>query len=160
MIKLREPAQAERRKNCMPNFATQARVNRPIAAMTLELEEFVDEILSMRLPAASYALALWQRDTKQRIKLDQPAYFADMTTDNYKSHYAQSERCRKFGLISMFAFDKLDREKAGVRHARHKEKEAQEAAALNIDVTAYQRRKRAVKAIATAAATPENFGRF
>lgn len=121
----------------------QAKVNWPTATLTPELEEFIDELVKLELAPASRALAMWERENRQRLKIDPPSVAAAITGADYMR---QSKRWTRFNLIRIFAFDALDRDKQQERQRRYLAKEALEANALGISIEEYQRRKRAKRA--------------
>lgn len=142
--KRREPKQAERRKHIsMPYAATQAKVNRPVAVLTPELEEFIDELLTMRLGPASYALALWERENKQRLKLACPELKSDMTSEEATEYHARKKRHDRFALISYYAMDALKRHAQRGRNKRFDRNEVEQAEALGVDVATFRKQKRA-----------------
>jgi hypothetical protein len=142
--KRREPKQADRRKHIsMPYAATQAKVNRPVAVVTSELNEFIDELLTLPLAEASYALALWERETKQRLKLDGPQIKSDMTSQEAAEYHLQKKRADRFALISCFASDALTRHAARGRNRRFQQAEVERAESMGIDVLTLRKRKRA-----------------
>ncbi|TPM61109.1 hypothetical protein FJ959_07390 [Mesorhizobium sp. B2-2-4] len=124
----------------------QAKVNWLRAALTPELEEFIDELVSLELAPASRALAMWERENRQRLEIDPPLAVSAMTRGDHEAYMRQAKRWTRFGLIRIFARDALDRDAANVRQKRYLEKEAKEANALGISIEEYQRRKRAKRA--------------
>lgn len=141
----------------------QAKTNWPRATLTPELEEFIDELVKLKLAPASRALAMWERENRQLLRLDNPpaphivipstyaeweAHKATWEERNaeWKAYEAKKKRAQRFALIGAFAFGALDRDAAQERNARHRAKEANEADALGISVDEYKRRKRAKRA--------------
>lgn len=124
----------------------QAKVNWPRATLTPELEEFIDELVGMELAPASMALAMWERENRQRLRIDPPLVQTINTKAEADAYWARDKRARRFGLIGIFASDALEREKQHERQKRFLAKEAAEARALGISVDEYKRRKRAKRA--------------
>ena len=140
----RAPKQAERQKHVTTPFAaTQAKVNRPVATLTPEQEEFIDVLLALRLGEASYALALWERENKLRVKLEAPELKPFMNGEEAAEYHARKKRHDKFALISYFAVDALSRHKGRDRLHRFRRDEAEQAEAQGIDLETFQKRKRA-----------------
>jgi len=141
----------------------QAKVNWPRATITPELEEFIDVLVGMELGPAAHALALWERENKQRLRLDivrVPDFEAPVTDAEKEAHggpwaalnarvreyRAKKKRADRFSLTGYFASFVLENEKARERNKRYLEKEAAEANALGISIDEHKRRKRAKRA--------------
>ncbi|TGU87716.1 hypothetical protein EN794_050500 [Mesorhizobium sp. M00.F.Ca.ET.151.01.1.1] len=157
----RDRQKAEGKK--MRAESPQAKSNWPRVTLTPELEEFIDELVKLDLAPAARALAMWERENRQRLRLDDPtapqftipstyaeweAHKATWEERNveWKAYEAKKKRAQRFALIGIFAVDALDRDAARERNNRYREKEATEANALGISIEEYQRRKRAKRA--------------
>lgn len=141
----------------------QAKTNWPRATLTPELEEFIDVLVTLELAPASRALAMWERENRQRLRLDHPpaphivvpstyaeweAHKAtwDARNTEWKAYETKKKRAQRFALIGAFAYSALDRDGARERNSRYLEKEAAEANALGISIDEHKRRKRAKRA--------------
>jgi hypothetical protein len=161
--KARQSARAKLEGKKIMTESPQAKVNWPRATLTPELEEFIDELVKLELAPASRALAMWERENRQRLRLDNPpaphivipstyaeweAHKATWEARNaeWKAYEAKKKRAQRFNLIGAFAYGALDRDAARERNSRYLEKEAEEASALGISVDEYKRRKRAKRA--------------
>ncbi|NMN71175.1 hypothetical protein AF71_00029950 [Rhizobium sp. 57MFTsu3.2] len=111
--------------------------------MTPELEEFVDELVSLRLDVASMALAIWQNENRQKFPLlAKPEYRAG---EEQAAFTARSKRWERWGLIRMFATNAIARYKGRDRKKRFDDKEAKTAAELGMTVDAFRKHKRGQK---------------
>ncbi|URK86693.1 hypothetical protein LP421_20855 [Rhizobium sp. RCAM05350] len=76
-----------------------------IAVMTPELDEFVDELLSLPLQTASMALAIWQKENHQKFPLlEKPEYRLGEQQPDFAARWT---RWQRFLLIRMFAADAI-----------------------------------------------------
>ncbi|MBM3089261.1 hypothetical protein GFB56_00305 [Ensifer sp. T173] len=133
----RELAKARKRKQRAEEKKTR------IIAMTPELDEFVDELLSLPLQTASMALAIWQKESRQHFpRWPQPKY---VTGEAQSSFTARWHRWQRFQLIRMFATDAIERDKARARKKRFERTEVQEATKLSMTTDAFRRLKRGQK---------------
>ncbi|RVI38014.1 hypothetical protein [Sinorhizobium meliloti] len=114
-----------------------------IVVMTPELEEFVDELLSLRLRVASMALAIWQKENRQKFPLlEKPEY---RPSEEQLAFAARWKRWQRFQLIRMFATDAIEREKGRDRKKRFDDSETKKAAELGVTVDAFRKHKRGQK---------------
>ena len=130
----------------MRTESPQAKVNWPRATLTPELEEFIDVLVGMELGPAAHALALWERENRQRLRLAMPSSANIITQADADAYWTQEKRARRFGLIGSLAYGALERAKAGERNERFLAKEANDASALGISVEELKRRKREKRA--------------
>lgn len=157
----RERAKTEGKK--IMTESPQAKVNWPRATITPELEEFIDVLVGMELGPAAHALALWERENQQRLRLDNPPipdFGAPLTDAEIEAHKgawaarnaqvqayrAAKKRADRFALTGYFAGFVLENEKARGRNKRYLEKEVAEANRLGISIDELKRRKRAKRA--------------
>jgi hypothetical protein len=124
----------------------QAKTNWPRATLTPELEEFIDELVALPLEPASRALAMWERENRQRLRLVPPSPYGIVTQADADAYQVREKRARRFGLIGMFASDAFERDAGRDRNKRYLEKEAAEANKLGISIEEHRRRKRAKRA--------------
>ncbi|MBB4170432.1 hypothetical protein [Rhizobium sp. BK538] len=108
--------------------------------MTPELEEFVDELLLERLHIASMALAIWQKENKQKFPLlAKPEFRPD---EGQAAFSARQKRWERWGLIRMFAANAIARHQGRERKKRFDQTEARTAAELGLTVDAFRKHKR------------------
>lgn len=114
----------------------------PIAPMTEELSEFIDELITLPLDVASLALAEYEHQNRFRVAqytVERGRFFSGDSPDDIRK---KENRWRRFGLISLFSIDAMQRLNQREANKRHKVKEETEAKALGMTVERYQEHKR------------------
>ncbi|WP_454701709.1 hypothetical protein [Agrobacterium burrii] len=105
------------------------------AVLTPELEEFVEELILLPLNIASMALAIWQKENRQKFpSLVKPGEASDCWA-------ARMKRLRRFLLIRMFAADAIPRDNARARKGRFYSNENEAASELGMTVEAFRKHK-------------------
>ncbi|AOF89554.1 hypothetical protein [Sinorhizobium sp. RAC02] len=108
-----------------------------------ELYELADELLQMRLLAAIELVANWQRETRRMF----PALFTEPRAEHEtaQAYAVRREKAQRFGLIRLMAADHIKSAGNRRRKATFNAKEANEAAAIGMEVDEYQKHKKDLK---------------